>query len=399
MARILLTDGDQRSALAVIRSLGRAGHFVVAGDCRESNLAGASRFAAARAALPDPLVAPGDFATAAGEAARLHGCEWVVPVTDASALALLSRPDVVAPARIPMPPVEAYGRASDKARVAEEAAAVGIRVPRQVLAATREEAATLASAAALRPPLVLKPARSVAGGEGGRLKQGVRHASDWSAVARLAPELPEGSFPLLIQERVLGTGTGIFVLVWDKRLVAAFAHRRLREKPPAGGVSVLCESAPLDPDLLARSVSLLDRLGWYGVAMIEYKREAASGDPFLMEINARFWGSLQLAIDSGVDFPRLLIECAEGGSPEPVTSFRVGVRNRWWWGDFDHLLTRFSHSDAALHLPAGFPGRLNALAAFVVTGFMGAKGQVFQAGDSGPARREARDRVREFLRL
>ena len=35
----------------------------------------------------------------------------------------------------------------------------------------------------------------------------------------------------------------------------------------------------------------------------------------LMEINGRFWGSLQLAVDAGVDFPRLLIDCAEGRPP------------------------------------------------------------------------------------
>jgi hypothetical protein len=48
-------------------------------------------------------------------------------------------------------------------------------------------------------------------------------------------------------------------------------------------------------------------------------------------VNGRLWGSLQLAIDAGVDFPRLLLAAARGEHPTPVTSYRIGVRSRWWW--------------------------------------------------------------------
>ena len=399
MARILVTDGDERSALAVVRSLGRAGHTVLVGARRAASLAGASRFAAIRELLPDPLAAPDEFANAAGQVVRAHRCEFVVPVTDASVLALLARPDALLPARIPMPPLDSFRRISDKAAVAETATALGIRIPRQVQVASPRDVASTATTAGLRPPLVLKPARSVADSQTGRGKHGVQHAADWPTAIHLASGLTDGAFPLLIQERIVGPGTGLFLLVWEGRLVAAFEHRRIREKPPAGGVSVLCESVPLDADLLARSIALLDHFGWSGVAMVEYKRDAATGEAVLMEINGRFWGSLQLAVDSGVDFPRLLIDCAVGGSPVPVTAYRVGVRNRWWWGDADQLLTRLRRSAATLHLPPGAPGRLRAAAEFLITGFSGARGQVFQPGDWGPARREARDRIRELTGL
>ena len=66
--------------------------------------------------------------------------------------------------------------------------------------------------------------------------------------------------------------------------------------------------------------------------MVEYKRDSATGQPYLMEVNGRFWGSLQLAIDSGVDFPRILVACALGEHGQQMPSYRVGVRSRWWWG-------------------------------------------------------------------
>ncbi len=349
--------------------------------------------------MPDPLASPAAFAERARDLVRQHGCEFVLPVTDASILALLARPAAVSPARIPIPAYEVFQRASDKARVAEIAGSCGIRVPRQVLVAGPGDVASAAAASGLRAPLVLKPARSVADGHAGRGKHGVRHADDWPDTVRVASDLSDGAFPLLVQERILGPGIGIFLLVWNGQVVAAFAHRRLREKPPAGGVSVLCESVPLDEALLEVSVSLLRCFDWSGVAMVEYKRDAETGEPVLMEINGRFWGSLQLAVDSGVDFPRLLLECALGKSPAPVTSYRVGVRNRWWWGDADHLLTRLRHSAKALHLPPRSPGRFRAVVDFLSTGLTGARGQVFQSDDPWPAGRELRDRLREFLRI
>ena len=77
------------------------------------------------------------------------------------------------------------------------------------------------------------------------------------------------------------------------------------------------ESIALDPELLARSRALLDRFEWNGVAMIEYKIDEATGTPYLMEINGRFWGSLQLAVDAGVDFPALLAAPGPRRRPGP----------------------------------------------------------------------------------
>ena len=138
---------------------------------------------------------------------------------------------------------------------------------------------------------------------------------------------------------------------------ASFAHRRLREKPPSGGVSVYRESIAADPALVERSRRLLEHFGWQGVAMVEYKVDERTGTPMLMEINGRFWGSLQLAVDAGVDFPRLLIECAEGRLPRRRRLYAVGTRLRWWWGDVDQLLLRLRRSSEQLGLPAGVAGQ------------------------------------------
>lgn len=361
---VLVTDGEQRSALAVVRSLGRAGYrpFVCSSSGR--SLAGSSRYAAGEARVPDPLGDPSGFGEAVLELAARRDARLVLPVTDAALLALLPLRERFAGAKLPFVDLDRFRRISDKALLLRTAPEVGIAVPRQCVAADRA-AAEAAARGGLAYPLVLKPARSVGESGGRRVTLGVRHAADARELRAVLDALPDAAYPLLLQERITGPGVGVFLLLWNGEIRAAFSHRRIREKPPSGGVSVYRESIPLDPDLLERSRALLERFDWDGVAMIEYKLDQRTGTPYLMEINGRFWGSLQLAVDAGADFPALLAGLALGRDPAPVTAYRTGIRSRWWWGDVDHLLARLRRSPESLALPPGSPGRWRALADFL----------------------------------
>lgn len=140
----------------------------------------------------------------------------------------------------------------------------------------------------------------------------------------------------MLQEYIQGQGQGVFVACNKGHRVASFAHKRLREKPPSGGVSVLSESTLPDPKMLELSDRLLSEYDWHGVAMIEFK-VTDDGTPYLMEINTRFWGSLQLAIDSGVDFPHILYKIATTGEKMVTPEIQTGRRLRWLLGDLDRL--------------------------------------------------------------
>lgn len=181
--------------------------------------------------------------------------------------------------------------------------------------------------------------------------------ADLSAIRRV--------LPVLLQQRIEGPGTGIFVLLAGGDVLAQFAHRRLREKPPSGGVSVSRESIVADQALVDRSVALLRSLEFNGVAMVEYKSDVRTGQAYLMEVNGRFWGSLRLAVDAGVNFPVLLVAWALRNPMIPVTIYRARVRSRWWWWDVDQLLIRLRRSDDANDLPPGAPTRWQTLGQFL----------------------------------
>jgi predicted ATP-grasp superfamily ATP-dependent carboligase len=378
---VIVTDADERAALALTRSLGRAGWRIVTCGKGKTSLAGRSRYSARAVRVPDALTEAEAFAAQVVALARAEHARYLIPVSEAALLAILPERHQLPSDAIPWPPLETVLSICDKRRVLEAAPAFGIGVPRQLVL---ESAAGLQDAPELAFPVVVKPARSVSQAPGTREKFSVRHAASRMELERVVAALSPAACPLLVQERVVGPGVGIFLLVWDGVVRATFAHRRLREKPPAGGVSVYRESIPADPDLVERSRRLLEHFEWQGVAMVEYKMDERTGTPMLMEINGRFWGSLQLAIDAGVDFPRLLLECAGGDPPAVQPRYDAGARLRWWWGDIDQLLMRLRRSNAELGLPAGAPGRLQATAEFLNFVRPGDRNEVLRFDDPMP---------------
>jgi len=132
----------------------------------------------------------------------------------------------------------------------------------------------------------------------------------------------------LIQEQIEGFGTGFFALFDNKhRLKAYFIHRRIREFPISGGPSSCCESF-WNKQVLEYGLKLLKALNWIGIGMVEFKFDRRDGAPKVMEINPRFWGSLPLAILSGVDFPYLLFRLITGEDFSPILQYRLNVKCR-----------------------------------------------------------------------
>ena len=384
---VLVTDGEQRPSLAIVRSLGRAGYRVVVASSGRRGIAGASRCCKSEVITRDPLCDPVGFVSDVVQALRRWQIDVLLPVTDAALLALLPQRERYQATCVPFPALETYKAVCDKVQLLDAAAELGIAIPNQIVL---ESPGDLEGREAqnLEYPVVVKPGRSVIGNHTRRLKVGVSYAGDRESLRLQLRTLPEPAYPVAVQERIIGPGKGVFLLRWERETVASFSHVRIREKPPAGGISVYCESVPVDPDLLAISESLLERFDWQGVAMIEYKVDCKTLKPYLMEVNGRFWGSLQLAIDAGVDFPALLVACALGKTPEPTESYRTGVRSRWWWGDVDHLLVRVRRSGNELALPPNAPSRLKAIQEFLKPWRRGDRSQVFRLRDPLPFVRE-----------
>lgn len=381
--RVLVTDAETRSALAATRSLGRRGHVVFTAAHTLPALASASRFAAGADTYPDPFAASDAFVDAVVALARRHAIDVVLPMTEITTLLVTQfRDSFPASVRVPFGDAGTVARAADKSEVLAIARKVGVPIPETLVI---RSPADLQNAQELAYPRVLKPARSRVRTPRGWLSTGVTYVADPNDLRRKLQFYDTAVFPVLLQERIEGPGVGVFALCDRGRTLARFSHRRLREKPPSGGVSVLSESAPLDPHAAEYAERLLAELKWDGVAMVEFKRDRRDGSLRLMEINGRFWGSLQLAIDAGIDFPSLLVQLAAGRPVPPNTDYRVGVRCRWFLGDLDHLLMILLRSRESLNLPPDHPGRLRTLVDFFRLVQPGLRYETWRANDLRPS--------------
>lgn len=383
MAKILVTDAEHRAALAAVRSLGRAGHTVDVTTTGARPLAGVSRFVRSVHRVPSTTSDVQAYADAITRLAVSAECEVVLPVADASMLALLPRRTRLEPATIPFGSFEAFRSLSDKQEITENARKIGLDVPQQHVL----ESPSSGLPNDLQFPLVVKPARSVVSVRDGLQKISVTQVRSAEELRRTLANLAQSAFPVLLQRRIRGPGIGVFLLRWEGETRAVFAHRRLREKPPSGGVSVYRESVRADPDLVARSEELLDRFDWSGVAMVEFKRDRGTGKAYVMEVNARLWGSLQLAVDAGVDFPRLLIDAALGREAMAPPNYREGARSRWLWGEVDHLVGRL-RGEVPGDWESDSPRRLEAVAALLPPWRPGDRLEVLRLDDPLPFLRE-----------
>src|SRR6266511_2884460 len=179
--RILITDGNERSALAAVRSLLRAGHEVLVAASTRLSLAGASRGVQPRLLSTDPLMDPGAYASEVGRIAREDGSALVLPMTDASVEALLEHRKVLpAGVALPFPDLATYRAASDKAHVLGLARGCGFGVPEtRIIAAPGELDASPPDAAFF--PAIVKPHRSVVAVGAGRRKVAVTPVADSTA--------------------------------------------------------------------------------------------------------------------------------------------------------------------------------------------------------------------------
>lgn len=396
--RILVTDGNTRAALAITRSLGRAGHEVRVGANTLDSLADASRHCQARVCYPDPDRYGQAFVDFIGDYVAHEAVDVLLPVTDITTLTIdAHRARMPSGCALPFPDLDTVKTVADKAAMMTLAEQLGVDIPRTLTLGSAADPA--ASAQNLNFPLVIKPCKSRVATETGWIYTAVSYAHDAAELQRLLGNLDPRVFPVLLQEKIVGPGMGVFICTNRGRVLAGFAHQRLREKPPSGGVSVLRESVALDPLAFEFSARLLEELKWDGVAMVEFKRDVRDGRPKLMEINGRFWGSLQLAIDAGVDFPRLLIDSLERLPEQPQLDYRTGVRTRWLWGDIDALMLRLFRPAAQLDLPPDAVSKTRYLRDFLASFIDPAtRLEVERLSDLGPAVYESLDWLGNVLR-
>ncbi|MDM7913154.1 MAG: ATP-grasp domain-containing protein [Methanotrichaceae archaeon] len=271
---------------------------------------------------------PTDFVECLLLKARQHGASVVIPSHEETYVLAQYR-SVLEDEGIAVPVMDhsTILKVHDKAQSVALADELGIPTPRTWYPTKADDITDIARQAEF--PVVVKLRK-------GRGSIGLGYAHSASELSRIFHRsvadfgLGPDRYPL-VQEFIDGTGVGVSMLFDQGQLKAQFTHLRLKEFPITGGTSVERVSISF-PQAEEHARRILSHLNWHGVAMVEFRVDMETQKPYFLEINPRFWGSLNQAVCSGVDFPYLLYKVALKEHFEPVLEYRLGVRTIWVYG-------------------------------------------------------------------
>lgn len=281
----------------------------------------ASRFVSKVHRLPPFLGDGTDWCAEIESLLRHESFDLVIPCDERTILPFdRYRERLAGLARVALPERPALEALFDKEKTRDLAISCGVPVAPGRRVRPGDDADRLIAEFGL--PLVLKPCRSF------RLE--TLHSRARVEIrerrARVTEVLAEmGEVPLLAERYFPGRGAGVSILANSGRVLQAFQHSRARERGGAGFYRV---SRPLAPELLAAVERMMAAISFTGVAMFEFKVTTPCGPWILLEVNARPWGSMPLAVALGVDFPLRWYRLLVRGEETPGIAYRTGVFGR-----------------------------------------------------------------------
>jgi predicted ATP-grasp superfamily ATP-dependent carboligase len=342
--RVLVPDDDFTAVLAAVRGLRKGGYEPWLAMSVPSAFAARSRATAGTLPVPDAGSDPEGFVKALAEAAERLRVAAVVPGTETSLTVLAGRqadfPDDVV---LGVPPPEIVQRAVDKSLLAELAAGAGLKVP-------ETKTVVRADVDGVTYPAVVKPVTSSVRVDG-EVRLGWVRKIGTAAELRAALEWMPGD-ALIVQpflDGALSASCGVF---WEGELLCIEHQVARRIWPPDCGVSSYAETVEPDPGLEEKIAALLRAIGWTGIFELQYIRRP-EGD-YVIDLNTRFYGSLALAVRSGLNLPAIWLDLLLGRTPR-IGAYRVGVRYRSEQRDARAIVHRFREGRRAEALKACLP--------------------------------------------
>ncbi|AOU98522.1 hypothetical protein BI364_11655 [Acidihalobacter yilgarnensis] len=273
-----LVLGSGFNGLGVARSLGMLGVPVYLADTDTKRPEMRTRYAhplKIAALQGDPLIR--DLQVLAQT--RLAGPKPVLVLTQEQTVRTVgSAQAILSPLfRFLLPPAGILDTLMHKAGFDRLAAQTGLRVPRTVQV---REAADVDTALALTCPLIIKPAVHAPAYEQ-RFRKAYRVEDANTArelLGRILDVLPD----VVVQEWIPGNDSDIYFclqqLAVNGQIEASFVGRKIRSWPPNVGGTASCIAAPECAELSAITANFFTRVEMCGLASMEYKRHATTGE-------------------------------------------------------------------------------------------------------------------------
>lgn len=323
MANVFVPDGRSIASVGIVRSLGEKGIDVTLGNERRVSAAAFSKYVKNNIVYPSPEKSPELFTSEMYNLIKKEKYDVVMPVRDSTTILFSKMKDRLSDyTRLHIPDYFTLMKGRNKAETVKAALDSGIPCP---LTYFNGDGNIKKLKDTIEYPVLIRPCES----SGSR---GIVYVGSPEELVNEYYKIKNEFGEVMIQEYIPHTGkaynvSALFNQYSEPR--AVFAMEKIRQFPISGGPTAFAESIKGD-NIKKYALKLLKDMNWVGVAEVEFIFDERDKKPKLLEINPRFWNPLSLAIHSGVDFPSLLYEMALNGDVEPVNSYQLGVKWRYY---------------------------------------------------------------------
>jgi predicted ATP-grasp superfamily ATP-dependent carboligase len=303
---VLIPDGENEHALWVVRSLAHSKqvrlHILSSKrwmPVRFSRHGRLYKFSSTGADYARRLNALADITR------RVH-VDVILPVSEEGMLfAAIEREALSMLAALPpIPETESLKIAKNKWRLNQFACQYNLPVPETILVTF--DSAFDQRVSTLEYPVLLKPTSLTDG-------QGIRRFDTPSDLLGFLKSQDEETFEAkyLVQTYIPGSDMGLSVLCQDGEILAFTIQRGIISAAHRFGPLMAMQFISQE-DVLDIGQRLVSALHWSGVAHIDFRHDSRDGRAKIIEMNARYWGSLLGSLVAGVNFPYLACLAAQG---------------------------------------------------------------------------------------
>ncbi|MBN2456504.1 MAG: ATP-grasp domain-containing protein [Sedimentisphaerales bacterium] len=316
--RVLVLDGAGRQCLPIMRSLKKAGNYVVVicpTRCCEGYF---SRYADKRLIWPDIYEDERGFYLCLLNYLKANRCDVILPLGDVTAhLVSLHKQKLSEYTSMPVPDYDVFMRAADKAQTMEYCMAGGIPCPRTY----DVEKKSLEEIIAEVPfPVMVKPRRGIGAVGLHRFETQDMLRKHYDAV-----RIKYG--PLIIQEFIPLSGTQFQAEAFcnaNSKMTVCMVIGKPRFFPVTGGTST-CNITTDRPDIVENVRRLLEGIKWVGSADVDLILDPRDNVPKILEINPRVTAGIKIGFEAGIDYADLQLRLALGEDVPVIKEYKLGV--------------------------------------------------------------------------
>jgi len=324
---LMILDGDFKSTLGIVRSIGRQGICMVVGSRHRLGRAGFSKNVQHRFVyrLQNDSIETAHKDILA--AVKHYRPRVLMPVYDTTWFVIYRYYRVYQNLTtiVANPGEKLFKDLLDKGRLFAVAKKHGVKMPATFLPQTFKDARSLRNS--LPYPVILKP-QSGSGGEGMTIAE---NAGEFESALQFFKEI------FVVQEKIEGEDLELTILCDHGKAIAGSAYVSLRNAPLPFGPPVACRTIT-DDNLMQIGVRFLEGLGYHGVAHLDFRRDQRDSNPLLLDFNARLAGTNDTSLHSGIDFASMLFRMAIKQHVSPCFHYQIGREFRMLFpGELRHL--------------------------------------------------------------